>query len=47
METDNRSPLRKRVIDLYVRKSEGVVVTSSDEPYQVSEIRLNIDNELR
>ncbi|KAL6738847.1 hypothetical protein Aduo_012348 [Ancylostoma duodenale] len=46
VEADNRSPLRKRVVELYVRKSEGVAGNSSDEPYRKSDGRLGIDNEL-
>ncbi|RCN42222.1 hypothetical protein ANCCAN_11817 [Ancylostoma caninum] len=46
VETDTRSPLRKRVVELYVRKSEGVSGNSNDEPYRLSDVRLGIDNEL-
>uniref|UniRef100_A0A0K0DEH9 Uncharacterized protein n=1 Tax=Angiostrongylus cantonensis TaxID=6313 RepID=A0A0K0DEH9_ANGCA len=45
IESDGNSPLRKKVVELYVRRSE--VSTSSSDGTCVSEARLAIDNELR
>ncbi|KAE9419026.1 hypothetical protein Angca_006675, partial [Angiostrongylus cantonensis] len=44
IESDGNSPLRKKVVELYVRRSE--VSTSSSDGTCVSEARLAIDNEL-
>ncbi|KAK6747065.1 hypothetical protein RB195_000355 [Necator americanus] len=46
VEADSRSPLRKRVVDLYVRKSEILTAKSSEESCSIADARLNIDNEL-
>ncbi|VDO51440.1 unnamed protein product [Haemonchus placei] len=46
LETDSRSPLRKRVVELYVRRSESLTTHLNEDANQISEARLGIDNEL-
>ncbi|XGW29661.1 hypothetical protein V3C99_009033 [Haemonchus contortus] len=46
LETDSRSPLRKRVVELYVRRSESLATHLNEDANQISEARLSIDNEL-
>ncbi|KAK6051471.1 hypothetical protein COOONC_11024, partial [Cooperia oncophora] len=43
---DSRSPLRRRVVELYVRRSEVLAAHSNEDASQICEARLGIDNEL-
>lgn len=46
VETDGRSPLRKRVVELFVRRGEALASQSSQDGSESSDVRMGVDNEL-